>query len=201
VRALALAGIAARGEPLTQQTSHTEVPFGGLTLESGRQSPWNSNCEVTVPGTPFRIGGYIDRLDLAGDGSAARVVDYKTGRVKPPDIVLDGGRELQRCLYAYAVTSILGDQVKVEAELVYLRGAELRRLESGDEAFRELRTALCAVHERLRSGFAVPGVDAGNERDDLRFALPANAISGYCRRKAGSFATALGEATSIWEAA
>lgn len=201
VQSLAAAGLAARGEALPGQTSHAEVPFGGQTHKAGREVPWDPGLEVTVPTTPFRIGGYIDRLDLADDGSAARVVDYKTGRVKPQGIVLDGGRELQRCLYAYAVASIMGADITVEAELAYLRGPEIRRLEGGDEALLQLVEALRETHARLKSGVAVPGIDAGGERDDLRFALPANAAGGYCRRKATAAKAALGQAAAIWEAA
>jgi hypothetical protein len=113
-------------------------------------------------------------------------------------MVLDGGRELQRCLYAFAVSSTLGDNVRVDASLVYLRGPEVRRLEGGGEALRLLSSALSATAERLQSGMAVPGIDAGGERDDMRFALPANASSAYCRRKEAAAAAALGNATAIW---
>ncbi|MDP9412540.1 MAG: PD-(D/E)XK nuclease family protein [Pseudomonadota bacterium] len=202
VRTLAFAALALRAEPLPGQTSHAEVPFGGQPSRGDRPAPWDNAREVAVPGTPFRIGGYIDRLDLTGDRSAARVVDYKTGRVKPERIVLDGGRELQRCLYAYAVSSLLGSHVEVEAELAYLRGPELRRLENGSVVLGELALALAATHDAIEGGLAVPGVDAGSERDDLRFALPANALGAYCPRKAAAAAAALGPAaTAIWEAA
>jgi hypothetical protein len=202
VRALAFAALALGAEPLPGQTSHAEVPFGGQPAKADREAPWDNAREVAVPGTPFRIGGYIDRLDLAGDRSAARVVDYKTGRVKPESIVLDGGRELQRCLYAYAVSSLLGPHVEVEAELAYLRGPETRRLENGLEVLQRLASALAATHDAVVAGMAVPGIDAGSERDDLRFALPANALGAYCRRKAEAAAAALGPtATAIWEAA
>ena len=68
---------------------------------------------VEIPGTGFRIGGYIDRLDIAGDARHVRVRDYKSGRTRPsPDIVFDGGKELQRCLYAFAAKAMLGEDVR-----------------------------------------------------------------------------------------
>jgi hypothetical protein len=76
---------------------------------------------VNIPGTGIRIGGSIDRLDLAGDRSRARVTDYKSGRLKGRPPQLKGGAELQRCLYAYAVTVLLAERPQVEAQLLYAR--------------------------------------------------------------------------------
>src|SRR3546814_10994684 len=83
------------------RSSHTDTLFPYTTLF--RSSPWDSQTPVEIPATGFRIAGYIDRLDIAGDGKRALVRDYKTGRPPKDDISLDGGRELQRCLYAFAV--------------------------------------------------------------------------------------------------
>ena len=66
-------------------------------------------ASVEIPDAGFRIAGYIDRLDISGDGRRALVRDYKTGRPPKDSIVLDGGKELQRCLYAFAVKALLGD--------------------------------------------------------------------------------------------
>ena len=54
-------------------------------------------------GTAIHIGGSIDRLDLAGDETDARVTDYKSGKPPRGAPQLKGGAELQRCLYAYAL--------------------------------------------------------------------------------------------------
>ena len=74
-----------------------------------------------IPGTGFKIAGYIDRLDISGDGRQAMVLDYKTGRVPKDSIILDGGKELQRCLYAFAVKALLGGDVEIRASLLYPR--------------------------------------------------------------------------------
>ena len=91
-------------EHLPAARSFGEVAFGGATPKADTASPWDSQTPVEIPATGFRIAGYIDRLDIAGDGKRALVRDYKTGRPPKDDISLDGGRELQRCLYAFAVS-------------------------------------------------------------------------------------------------
>src|SRR3954470_18994198 len=93
-------------------------------LEPKRQAtslPWDPLQPVTIPGTAIAVAGFIDRLDLAGDGSAARVRDYKSGQPLKPKAVLNKGRELQRCLYAFAIKTLLGPEVSVEASLLYPR--------------------------------------------------------------------------------
>ena len=64
--------------------------------------------KVEIPGAGIFIQGHIDRLDLSGDGTRARVIDYKTGqlRAKMAEVVIKGGSELQRCLYAFAVKTL-----------------------------------------------------------------------------------------------
>ncbi len=90
--------------------SYSEVPFGGSTPKSSAALPWDATLPVEIPGTGLRIGGYIDRLDIAGDLRHVRVRDYKSGRTPSPDIVFDGGKELQRCLYAFAAKAMLGER-------------------------------------------------------------------------------------------
>jgi hypothetical protein len=49
------------------------------------------------------------------------VIDYKTGRLraKMAEVVIKGGSELQRCLYAFVVKNLLGQVVDVDAALLY----------------------------------------------------------------------------------
>jgi hypothetical protein len=108
------------------QQSWSEVHFNSPDREFRQHSPWDQARSIEISGTDILIGGKIDRLDLSADRHVARVIDYKTGAV-PGDIanrVLAGGRELQRCLYAFAVQSLLGDDIIVEAALLYLRGQD-----------------------------------------------------------------------------
>jgi hypothetical protein len=58
--------------------SYGEVPFGGSQPKSDAETPWDASAPVTIPDTGFNIAGYIDRLDISGDGKRALVRDYKT---------------------------------------------------------------------------------------------------------------------------
>ena len=70
---LATVALSYREEPLVDQRSWAEVPFGGdrrteaLTEEARLALPWDPVTPVAIPGTDIRIGGSIDRLDLSGD--------------------------------------------------------------------------------------------------------------------------------------
>ena len=143
IRALALAALTFPEDRLPDQRSWAEIPFGGdaraeaLSPELRARLPWDALTPVVIPGTDIAIGGSIDRLELSGAGSSARVTDYKSGR--PPgrrkEPVLKGGAELQRCLYAYAVSTLVTGVNDVEARLLYPKGADgglYRLLDPGD---------------------------------------------------------------------
>jgi PD-(D/E)XK nuclease superfamily len=169
--------------------SFSEVPFGGAEPKSDAGLPWDARGTVEIPDTGFRISGYIDRLDIAGDGRRAVVRDYKTGRPPKGTIVLDGGKELQRCLYSFAVKALLGNDVAITASLLFLR-------EEIDLKLHDLRHA----RRNLGAGHCVPGRDTGGDHDDLAFALPANAANGWCARKSAAATDRLGDAARVWEA-
>jgi hypothetical protein len=185
---------------LSGARAYGEVPFGGSKPKSDAGPPWDPAASVEIPGASFRISGYIDRLDISGDGRRALVRDYKTGKKPKDGIVLDGGKELQRCLYAFAVKAMLGGDVAIEASLLYLRDEVELRLDDPETSLTEISGHLHAAHANLLSGGGVPGVDAGEPYDDLAFALPANAGAAYCRRKIGSATERLGAAADVWEA-
>jgi hypothetical protein len=176
------------------------VPFGGSKAKSDAEPPWDPAANVEIPGAGFRIAGYIDRLDISGDGRRVLVRDYKTGKTPKDGIVLDGGKELQRCLYAFAVKAMLGDQVAISASLLYLRDEVELRLDDPESSLTEIAGYLRAAHANLLSGGGVPGVDTGGTYDDLAFALPANAGAVYCKRKIGAATERLGAAADVWEA-
>ena len=180
------------------QASHSEVVFGDPDAVPGN-TPWNGSRPVTIPGTDLRIRGRIDRLDVSADGSLARVVDYKTGRPRDPG-TLEGGRELQRCLYAYAVRSLLGPEATVEAALLFPKGEAARYapLQDTGAALDALREALLAARTSLLAGRALPGPDAGDDYDAFALALPAGpaALTGHKKLAAKEL---LGDAATIWE--
>jgi PD-(D/E)XK nuclease superfamily len=186
--------------PLANQKSYTEVPFGGQAAKSNGKVPWDPSTVVEIADTTFKISGYIDRLDLSGDAAQARVIDYKGGRMPPQPVILQGGKDLQRCLYAYAVRTLLGDGIEIDAALLYPRDAEARHLDAPAEVLDELAGHLRAARASLLAGRALIGPDNGGDYDDLSFALPANAANGYCPRKIGPARAALGDAALVWEA-
>jgi hypothetical protein len=179
--------------------SYGEVPFGGLKPKSDTEIPWYAGTPVTIPDTGFNIAGYIDRLDISDDGKRALVRDYKTGRLPSADLRLNGGRELQRCLYAFAVKALLGDEVAISASLYYPReGVDLQLSDPG-AALAEIKGYLRAARASLTSGAALPGPDTGGDYDDLTFALPANASATYCKLKMPTATERLGEIAQVWE--
>jgi len=91
--------------------------------------------------------------------------------------VFDGGQELQRCLYAFAVKALLGDDVAISASLLYLRELQNLRLDDPEAVLAGMKGYLRAARNSLTSGAALPGLDAGSKYDDLAFALPANAAA------------------------
>jgi len=203
VRTLGTAALSASQGRLPDARAYGEVPFGGARPKAESPVPWDSEASVEIPGTGIRIKGYIDRLDISGDGHRALVLDYKTGRA--PDIskkalVLNGGKELQRCLYAFAVKALLGESVEIRAALLYPRAELELALEDPEGTLEDVVSYLQSARDSLLGGAAVIGTDTGNDYDDLRFALPANAQAGYLRRKSAAATERLGDAARIWEA-
>ena len=177
--------------------SYGEVPFGEQ-VTTAPDLPWDSSAAVTIPGTDLRIRGFIDRLDLSPDGRRARVVDYKTGRLRDPG-VLDGGKELQRCLYAAAVRAMLGDGIEVEAALLFPLGeGAYHPLPDAEAALETLTQALLVARESLLAGRALPGRDTGGDYDVMAFALPASP-GAMTERKREAAEALLGDAALIWE--
>lgn len=187
-------------DPLPGARSYGEVPFGGSQPKSDTETPWDASTPVTIPDTGFKIAGYIDRLDISGDGKRALVRDYKTGRPPRSEIRLNGGRELQRCLYAFAVKALLGDDVAISASLLYPREAVDLKLDNPEAVLKNIASHLRAARASFASGAALPGPDTGGDYDDLAFALPANASATYCKRKMPAATERLGDVAQVWEA-
>jgi RecB family exonuclease len=207
IRELSLTALHCPLAALPGQKSWTEIPFGTRRQDDGTRSnlPWDIVTTVEIPGTGMTIQGHIDRLDLAGDGTRARVIDYKTGRLRNnmAQVVLDGGKELQRCLYAFAVKTLIGPRVKVEASLLYPRAQQgeqaLFPLPDVDAALAQLATALAIARKNMINGIVAPGADAGDMFNDFAFALPAS--PSYVDRKSEPARERLGKAVEIWDVA
>lgn len=208
VAELAEIALSHRDEPLPEQRSWAEIPFGGdrraeaLDEKARAALPWDPMTVVSIPGTEIEIGGSIDRLDLAGDRLKARVTDYKSGRLRGRPPQLKGGAELQRCLYAYAVKALIAEGPEVEATLLYPRrdGRGLP-LENPEDTLTKLTGFLTAASASFKAGNALPGPAAEEQWYDLAFALPGGASESYLATMKPLVAQKLAAIAPLWDEA
>jgi PD-(D/E)XK nuclease superfamily protein len=170
----------------------TELNFGGTQNSDG--APWPEEIDVRLRDTPIRIVGRIDRLDLAKSGSAARITDYKTSRpeLSPDDLVLNGGKELQRVLYAVAIRQLVPHVGRVVARLLYLGSpitATPLEAERLDTAILDLSRFVIAAADALKAGYAIVGPDAFDKFSPYRIARPAH-LQNYLADKRASLEVA-----------
>jgi hypothetical protein len=198
-------GLAADIPTQPDTRSWTEVPFGQKTAPVSEGAPWDSTCTVPIGDTGLNFGGRIDRLDIRASGDAARITDYKSGR--PPDraqrVMLAQGRELQRVLYAMALTALLPDVKTIQARLVYLADEPAILVLKGEElevALRDAMDYLAAAIAILRGGRIAPRWENDASYDDMRIALPADR-EAYLRHKMSAFRNANRKLDRLWRAA
>jgi len=195
---LALGGLLLDDSLMPGTASFSEVPFG--TEAEEKHCPWEAAGPVTLGG--LRFGGRIDRLDLRGDAAAARVTDYKSSAAprNMDRVILGGGAELQRVIYAAAVRQGLPDVRQVVSRLVYLRDGPAHHGLSGDlldAGIAEAERFIAAAEALITGGAAPPGPDVEDRFNDLRLALPAE-LDAYLRRKAAARASVAGELPDFW---
>jgi hypothetical protein len=200
-----------REEPLPGQKSWAEIRFGSdprkraIHPDDKPGLPWDPFTSVIIPGTDVAIGGSIDRLDVSGGGTIARVTDYKSGRAPDPRFppVLGGGAELQRCLYGYAVRVLLPGVVQVEARLLYPRDNEtgLLPLSNSDGVMGRLAEFINEARRHALAGDFLPGIGAQDEYNRLAFALPGGAAELYFKVKGALVDERLGGIVPLWEIA
>ena len=192
--------------PLPKQHSWAEVPFGGgpwleaLSDELRARLPWDPRTQVEIPGTTMRIGGSIDRLDLAGNLSRARVTDYKSGKLRgrPPQI--RGGAELQRCLYAFAVKTLIAGRPQVDTRLLFPRtGNPPYPLDDPDATLEKLAKYLVTASASFAAGKALPGPAVRENWYGLDFALPGGAKESYVAGKLQLVELALSDLAPLWK--
>jgi hypothetical protein len=206
IRDLAIVALTFADDPLAGQRSWTEIPFGGdyhardLTPEQRAELPWDPLAPVVIPGTNLRIGGSIDRLDLAATGDLARVTDYKSG--KPPrngsEPVLRGGAELQRCFYAFAVRSLLPGVNSVSSRLLYPKATDggLYSLAAPDAVLSRLAEFVAAAARLAAVGNLLAGPGAEDIYNDFAFALPGG--ESYFELKSPLIAARLADLAPLW---
>ena len=193
-------------DPLVNQRSFAEIPFGNgthakeLTPEAAARLPWDPTKPVTIPGTDICIAGSIDRLDLGEGDTKARVIDYKSGK-KPPaqGAQLVGGKELQRCLYAFAAKTLLPDHPTPEAELIFPKmGGRRFTLSNPDETLASLAQYIVAATKAFEAGKTLSGPTTNEDYYDFRFALPAGAKRSYLTRKDTHIRETLAQLAPLW---
>jgi PD-(D/E)XK nuclease superfamily len=200
---MSLAGLCLEKFTEAGTRSWTEVGFGQADNDKGdnRELPWTPSASVAIPGTPVKIRGSIDRIDLRAGGQFLRVTDYKTGgRPRDPATVLiGGGAELQRALYALACRQLLEGSPQIVARLIYLKDKPaIFKLADPDGTFELVSRFVAAACSVLESGKAIPGVGSEAKTNELRLALPAS--PGYFRRKQTAFRAAAGDLPQFWKA-
>jgi hypothetical protein len=204
-RQVALTALQIQEEPLPEQRTWVEVPFGRDWEGRGAgEDLWDPGFPVTIAELGIRINGRIDRVDVDGEGKRARVTDYKTGRV-PRNVeaqTIDGGSELQRCLYLLAVRSLLPKVKTIESRLLYPgSGNGIYALPDPDNTLKTLSGYLHLAMENARRGLTIPGKGSESEYNDLSFALPANAKGIYFAQKAADRNRLHGKLVELWEIA
>jgi len=182
--------------------SFSEVAFGDPKSHAERSDPWHEDQEVLIGSSGIRLKGRIDRVDVKPDRRGVRISDYKTGTT-PRDlheVILGGGTEVQRTLYAVAIKQLIPEVSTIISRLLYLdtmgppAGLSGDVLEGAEET---LLHFIDTASEAITDGIAYPGPDAFAGYNDLRIALPA-ALDRYQRRKDEGFNAAQHKLAPLW---
>jgi hypothetical protein len=187
-------------EGMTDIRSFAEVAFGKEPKWINSDRPWEQDVVVTIPGTDIKVQGVIDRLDIADGGKRSFVVDYKSGKT-PASVakfVLNGGKELQRPIYSFAVKTLLGSDVEVEAALSYPLTGTYAILPEADSALTILAAFIGEAATLLRQGTVTAGIDAEDAYSETKFALPAQADALYLSRKEEARLRTLQPIVGLW---
>jgi ATP-dependent helicase/DNAse subunit B len=171
------------GDAAGWRPARFELAFG---IE-GREGVGPALVYQLPDGTALRIRGQIDRVDVAPDGRRARVLDYKTGRVRSPRTPdrLARGRALQLPLYRLAAEAVLaaeGAGPVDEAQYYHVigpdAGTRVRFTRAGWEGRRaDFDRVLATIVDGIRAGrfFQRPGACA---RGPCAFDLACGAERG-----------------------
>ena len=107
--------------------------------------------------TSFRLAGRIDRMDVAPEGDALRLIDYKTGKPRLKDDSWSQGEGLQSPLYLKAALSENQDYeiARSRAEYVHiLPGGDVKVITFSGETLQTKETGLAELMAALTSAIA-----------------------------------------------
>jgi ATP-dependent helicase/nuclease subunit B len=134
-----------------------EQPFGAYAHD-----PNSRPFHLDLPdGSVIELRGRIDLIEEKADGSALRVLDYKTGRSKVTRAAqIVGGTALQRPLYLLAAADLyrreIDELAASESGYVYVLGAGERNLSGKPEVLIPALEAVAAIVGGMRSGIFSP---------------------------------------------
>ena len=114
---------------------------------------------------------------------------------------MKGGAELQRCLYAFAVRSLLPGVNRISSRLLYPMAGEdgLYTLADPDTVLSRLAEFVATAARLVAAGNLLPGPGASNIYNDFAFALPGDAKESYFELKFPLIAARLGDLAPLWE--
>lgn len=181
--------------------SFAEIPFGGDREWLPEDLPWMEDRPVFIPQTGIRVRGSLDRLDLISSSSLSRVVDYKTGKTpaKPEEIGINGGKELQRGLYGFAVKTLLEGCEEIVSALYYPITDTYVPMDDIDAHMELVASAVRTAQDVLRAGHAFPGIAAADEFNDMMFCFPTRAASVYLPLKTALIGPEFEALREVWE--
>ena len=114
---------------------------------------------------------------------------------------LRAGAELQRCLYAFAVRSLLPEVSGISSRLLYLKAADdgLYSLTDPDAVLTRLAEFSAAAARLAEAGNLLPGPAAAGPHNDFAFALPGSAKETYFDLKFRLITKRLADLAPLWE--
>jgi hypothetical protein len=187
---------------LPDQKTFCEVPFGDEKENVTDDTPMFADPTVVIPGTKLRVKGRMDRLDMSGDSSIVRVIDYKGGSTPKnvKDMIFKKGDEVQRPIYFSVVKSLMKDATEIEAGLFFPMTGDYAPLADLETHVAELVVFINEACAYLLGGHAVPGPATADTFNPLVFALPANAKATYLPRSVMTATERLPNLAALWSA-
>jgi ATP-dependent helicase/DNAse subunit B len=140
--------------------AYFEARFGPASWGPMTRGSSPEPLELKAGEHALRFTGFIDRIDVHRSGKAARVIDYKTGRVgDAKENLLRGGESLQLPLYILAADALLargGVEAATREALYYFvtgRGG-FRRVHFSRDALNARDVEFRATLETMAAGIA-----------------------------------------------